>query len=76
MVAKIWKYFSKITVNGEVRRKCLKCWKLLPSPKDLSTSNMINHLESKGHEDILEETGGPRYTPQTGHFYKFVISFQ
>ena len=55
MVAKIWKYFSKITVNGEVKRKCLKCGKLFPSPKDFSTSNMINHLESKGHEDFLEQ---------------------
>ena len=54
-MAKIWKYFSKITVNGEVKRKCLKCGKLLPSPKDFSTSNMINHLEAKGHEDILEQ---------------------
>lgn len=55
MVAKIWKFFAKININGEFKRKCLKCGEMLPTPKDFSTSNMINHLKSKGHEKELEQ---------------------
>jgi hypothetical protein len=54
VVAKIWKFFDKVTVDGVIKRKCLKCNKLLPTPKDSSTSNMINHLEAKGHAEELK----------------------
>jgi hypothetical protein len=49
VVAKIWKFFDKVTVDGVIKRKCLKCNELLSTPKDSGTSNMINHLQSKGH---------------------------
>ena len=51
MVAKIWKFFAKVNDNGQQQRKCLKCGELLPTPKDFSTSQMINRLKKKGHED-------------------------
>jgi hypothetical protein len=54
MVAKIWKFFDKVTVDGAIKRKCLKCKELLSTPKDYSTSNMINHLDKKGHEEELK----------------------
>ena len=55
MVAKIWKFFAEVKVGGETKRKCLKCGELLATPKDRSTSNMINHLKTKGHEDELKQ---------------------
>ena len=55
MVAKIWKYFAKIKLNGEDKRKCLACGAILATPKDHSTSNMINHLKLKGHEKEYED---------------------
>nr|CAD2137417.1 unnamed protein product [Meloidogyne enterolobii] len=54
MVAKIWKFFNEVKKDGETKRKCLKCGTLLPTPKDFSTSNMINHLKSKNHEDVFK----------------------
>ena len=51
VAAKVWKFFAKITIKSELKRKCLKCGELLPTPKDYATSNMINHLKSKGHEE-------------------------
>ncbi|MGN6530860.1 MAG: zinc finger BED domain-containing protein [Ginsengibacter sp.] len=50
VLAKIWKFFAKVTENGQQKRKCLKCGELLSTPKDFSTSSMIKHLKSKGHE--------------------------
>jgi len=54
MVAKIWKFFVEVKIGGETKRKCLKCGVHLPTPKDCSTSNMINHLKTKNHEDFLK----------------------
>jgi hypothetical protein len=51
VAAKIWKYFSIVVVKGENKRKCLKCGKILDHPIDKSTSNMIRHLTSPGHEE-------------------------
>lgn len=53
-VAKIWKFFVEVSVDGEKKRKCLKCGNFLPVPKDSSTAHMINHLSKKGHEDQLK----------------------
>ena len=55
MVAKIWKYFAKVTISVDIKRKCLKCGAKLDTPKDKSTANMINHLKTVGHEKLLEE---------------------
>ena len=55
--AKIWNFFKIVNVDGIEFRKCLissKC-KLLPTPKDSSTGNMINHLKASGHEAALKE---------------------
>jgi hypothetical protein len=49
VVAKIWKFFDKVKIDGVVKRKYLKCNELLSTTKDSGTSNMINHLESNGH---------------------------
>uniref|UniRef100_A0A914HNP6 BED-type domain-containing protein n=1 Tax=Globodera rostochiensis TaxID=31243 RepID=A0A914HNP6_GLORO len=57
MVAKIWKFFSEDKTGAEIKRKCLKCGELLMTPKDRSTSNMINHLKTKNHEDALKWFG-------------------
>uniref|UniRef100_A0A914DJW1 BED-type domain-containing protein n=1 Tax=Acrobeloides nanus TaxID=290746 RepID=A0A914DJW1_9BILA len=53
--ARIWKFFSVVNIDGEDKRKCLKCKALLPTPKDASTSNMINHLKKEGHDEQLKE---------------------
>ena len=55
MVAKIWRHYSQVISGGETKRKCLKCGLLLSTPIDQSTSNMINHLKTKGHEKELED---------------------
>lgn len=55
MVAKIRKYFSKVKLGNDEKRKCLKCGEILSVPKDQSTFNMINHLKTKGHEKENEE---------------------
>jgi hypothetical protein len=50
MVANIWKFFSRVVVKGENKRKCLTCGEMLNDPTDKSTSNMIKHLKTPGHE--------------------------
>ena len=55
--SKIWKFFKIVQVNGVDFRKCLisnKC-NLLPTPKDGSTSSLINHLKCSGHEEAFKE---------------------
>jgi len=53
MVAKIWKFFNEVKKYGETKRKCLKCGTQLSTPKDFSTSIMINDFKSKNHEDVF-----------------------
>jgi hypothetical protein len=59
MVSRIWKFFTEEKLNGKIKRKCLKCNALLTAPKyGRSTSNMVVHLRSKGHEDELRAYSG------------------